>query len=107
MVHPYRRFEILLPLSRGDGQPDAAELIAATLLELRQRFGATSTETQTIHGATGSSFGQLERDDLIRVFVDVPATRDETSFFEQYKAVLKERFQQADIWMTTYPVEVI
>jgi hypothetical protein len=47
------------------------------------------------------------RDDLIRVFFDasdVPSSRD---FFVDYKEQLKARFQQLDIWMTTYPIEVL
>jgi hypothetical protein len=106
MGNSYRRFEILLPLSFNDGRSVPDELIGATLLELRQRFGAISAETQRIQG-TWSHLGQVHRDDLVRVFVDVPATRDETKFFEQYKEELKRRFQQLDIWITTYPVEVI
>lgn len=50
MSKPYRRFEILLPLQLIDGRPVPPELVADTLLELRQRFGAVSCETQTIRG---------------------------------------------------------
>jgi len=28
-------------------------------------------------------------------------------FFVLFKARLKERFQQIDIWMTTYPIDVL
>lgn len=47
------------------------------------------------------------RDDLVRDFVDtedVPASRE---FFVDFKEHLKARFEQLDIWMTTYPVEVL
>ena len=50
MSKAFRRFEILLPLRFNDGQPIPAEFVAGTLLELRQRFGAVSCETQTIRG---------------------------------------------------------
>jgi hypothetical protein len=45
-----RRFEILLPRQFNDGQPVPDDLFAETLLELRQQFGAVSSETQIIRG---------------------------------------------------------
>ena len=42
MNKPYRRYEMLLPLRFNDGQPVPDELIADTLLELEERFGAVS-----------------------------------------------------------------
>ena len=50
MSSTFRRFEILLPLRFNDGQPVPSELVADTLLELETRFGAVSSETQTIQG---------------------------------------------------------
>jgi hypothetical protein len=101
-----RRFEILLPLRFNDGQPVPDELIGETLVELRQRFGAASSETQVIRGFWQHE-GQIYRDELVRVFVDVPDTADSRAFFAGYKEQLKARFRQLDIWMTTYPIEVL
>jgi len=101
-----RRYEIYLPLRFNDGQPVPNELIADTLLELRQRFGAVSCETQTISGAWEHE-DRVYRDDLVRVFVDVadlPANRE---FFVDLKGRLKARFRQIDLWMTTYLVDVV
>jgi hypothetical protein len=41
------------------------------------------------------------------VFVDVHDTPESIQFFRDYKEKLKSRFQQLDIWMITYPVEVL
>lgn len=101
-----RRYEILLPLRFNDGQPVPDELLADTLLELRQRFGAVSSETQIIRGYWQHE-GQLYRDELIRVFVDAPDVPDSRPFFREFKERVKTRFRQLDIWMTTYPVEVL
>jgi hypothetical protein len=106
MSDTFRRFEILLPLRFNDGKPVPNEVIAQTLLELEQRFGAVSSETQTIQGWWQHQ-GQTYRDDLTRIFVDVPNAPESLEFFRQFKEVLKQRFGQIDIWMTTYPVEVI
>jgi hypothetical protein len=42
LAEPIRRYEILLPLRFNDGQPVPDELVADTLLELEQQFGAGS-----------------------------------------------------------------
>jgi hypothetical protein len=106
MSDTFRRFEILLPLRFNDGKPVPNEVIAQTLFELEQRFGAVSSETQTIQGIWQHQ-GQSYRDDLTRVFVDVPDSPDVFEFFRQFKETPKQRFQQIDIWMTTYPIAVI
>ena len=50
MSASFRRFEILLPLRFNNGEPVPDGLIADALLELEERFGAVSCETQTIQG---------------------------------------------------------
>jgi hypothetical protein len=47
------------------------------------------------------------RDELVRIFCDVPDTGENRQFFVEFKERLKVRFQQYDIWMTNYPVEII
>ena len=51
--------------------------------------------------------GQIYRDDLVRVFVDVPDVPESRQFFSVLKERIKARFDQLDIWMTTYVVEVL
>ena len=101
-----RRFEVLLPLRLNDGTaiPDAA--IADTLTGLEEQFGAVSCETQSIRGRWRFE-GQSYRDDLVRVFVDAEDLSMYRDFFVVYKERLKTRFEQLDIWMTTYLIEVL
>ncbi|MEX2140228.1 MAG: hypothetical protein WD894_13265 [Pirellulales bacterium] len=106
MSKSVRRFELLLPLRFNDGQAVPDDLISTTLVELETQFGAVSCETQTIRG-TWHYEGQPYRDDLIRVFVDVDDTPESRQFFIGYKERLKARFQQIDIWLATYPIEVL
>lgn len=80
--------------------------MAETLLELRQQLGAVFCETQTIEGQWQFQ-GQVFRDDLVCVFVDVPDLPEHYQFFIEFKGRMKTRFQQHDIWMTTYPLEVL
>jgi hypothetical protein len=100
------RFEILLPRKFNDGQPVPDDLIGTTLMELRSHFGAVSFEPQTIQG-TWLHEGHEYQDELVRVFVDVADEADAKEFFEGFKEQLKQRFQQLDIWITTYPIEVL
>jgi hypothetical protein len=106
MSNSSRRYELLLPLRFNDGQPIPNEFIAEALLELEARFGAVSSETQIIRGYWRHE-GQAYRDDLFRIYVDVPDLPESRQFFLEFKERLKTRFQQLDIWMTTYLVEIL
>ncbi len=106
MSNSSRRYEILLPLRFNDGQPVPSEFIADALLELEERFGAVSSETQMIRGFWRHQ-GQSFRDDLVGAFVDVPDLPESRQFFLEFKERLKTRFQQIDIWMTSYPIDVL
>jgi hypothetical protein len=106
MSKSLRRFEILLPRQFNDGTPVPEALLVETVLEIERRFGAVSSETQIIRGMWTHE-GQSYRDDLARVFVDVEDSSVNRQFFLEFKDRVKARFQQLDIWITTYTVEVI
>jgi hypothetical protein len=101
-----RRYEILLPLRFNDGQPVPDSLLSDAVLELRRKFRAVSGERQIIQGL-GETEGVAFRDELMRIFIDVPDTAENREFFARFKEQLKERFGQLDIWITTHPVEVV
>lgn len=106
MSDAYRRYEFLLPRTFNDGRPVPPELYARTLLDIREQFGPVSCETQVIQGIWPHG-GLVYRDDLMRVFVDVPDTEANRQFFRGYKEVLKTRFEQLEIWMTSHAIEAI
>ncbi len=101
-----RRFEILLPRRFNDGKQVPDALIADLLFQLENRFGAVSSETQIIRGHWHHE-GLQYRDELVRVFVDVQDIPETRQFFFEFKETLKRELQQIDIWMTTYPIEVV
>ena len=101
-----RRYEILLPLRFNNGQSVPPELVADTVLKLREHFGAVSWESQTIQGQWQHE-GIVCRDDLARVFVDVADTPENRRFFLLFKEQIKAQFQQLDIWLTSYPIDVL
>ena len=101
-----RRYEILVPLLFNDGTPVPEVLLAQTFAELRERFGAASWETQIVQGVWEQE-GAMFKDNLTRFFVDVPDLPEHRAFFQNFKGILKERFRQIDVWITSYPVDVI
>jgi hypothetical protein len=75
MSSTLRRFEILLPLRFNDGQSVPDELVGQALLEVRNQFNAVSAETQVIRGHWEHQ-GEVFRDELVRIFVDVADTEE-------------------------------
>jgi hypothetical protein len=106
MSTSYRRYEILLPRRYNDGRRVPARSVTETMIEMRQKFGAASCETQTIHGQWQHQ-GTIYRDELVRVFADVEDTPENRQFFLSFKTRLKERFEQLDIWLTSHPIDVL
>jgi len=102
----YRRYEILLPRRFNDGSPVPPSLLAETLIDLRQRFGAASCETQTIQGQWQHQ-SEIYHDELVRVFVDVEDVPQNREFFLRFKNRLKQEFNQIEIWMTSHVIDVM
>jgi len=75
-----RRFEILLPLRFSDGKAVPDDFIGDVLVELRSKLGAVSSETQKIEGQWQHA-GQVYRDELMRIFVDVEDTQENRTSF--------------------------
>ena len=86
MSASFRRFEILLPRQFNDGEAIPDELIAEAVLELRERFGAVSSETQTIRGLWRYE-DQFFRDELIRLFVDTEDIPESRAFLWNSRSV--------------------
>ena len=106
MTTGFRRFEILLPLQFNDGRKVPPDLFAAAFNELKDRFGAVSSESQIIV-CDWQQNGKSERDRLVRIFVDVPDNAGNRAFFADWKERLKKQFAQLEIWATSHPVDVI
>jgi hypothetical protein len=81
-------------------------LVTDTAIELRERFGAASCETQVIQGQWQHQ-GEVFHDELVRLFVDVEDTPENRQFFQTLKPHLKTRFQQLDIWLTSHEIDVL
>ncbi|MBM3334687.1 hypothetical protein FJY63_08505 [Candidatus Sumerlaeota bacterium] len=105
MNSSWRRFEVLLPLRFNDGRAVPDEWLADAVLELVNRFGAASYETQKVEGHWRQG-GVEYRDDLVRVFADVPDSPDNRQWMQEYKRRWKERLEQIDLWVVSYVIEI-
>jgi len=101
-----QRFEILLRLNYNDGRPIERKKFLLMHRELLDKFGATTVDSIQALG-TWKYRGILYRDRLIRVRIDSADPEDARAFFQAYKEVLKERFEQLDIWITAHDIELI
>ncbi|MFQ5631629.1 MAG: hypothetical protein ACE5I1_22885 [bacterium] len=105
MSSKWRRFEVLLPLQFNDGREVPAEWLAEAVLEIVDRFGAASYETQKVEGHWRHG-GVLYRDNLVRVVVDVPDSAKNRQWMKQFKSRWKTRLEQLELWMVSYRIDV-
>lgn len=81
------------------------EWLGRAMLEVVERFGAGSYETQKIQGHWRSG-GILYRDDLVRIVVDVPDTATNRQWMKSFKTRWKARLEQLEIWLISYRIEI-
>lgn len=105
MSSKLRRFEILLPLQFNDGRDISPELLAEAVLEIVEKFGAASYETQRVEGHWRHQ-EVLYRDSLAKVVVDVPDTEENRDWLRQFKTRWKEKLEQIDLWLVSYIIDV-
>jgi hypothetical protein len=105
MSSNWRRFEVLLPLQFNDGRDVPPEWLAEAVLEVVDRFGAASYETQRVEGHWRHG-GVLYRDNLVRIVVDVPEREENRAWLREYKARWKAKLEQLDLWVVSYPIDI-
>ena len=101
-----RRYEILLPLKHNDDRPVDGEQFEQTREELIVQFGAVSFLPHTVLGIWVHERARYE-DESLRLVVDVDDTPEDQRFFASYKATLLERFEQIEIYIVSYPVDIL
>lgn len=105
MTSKWRRFEVLLPLQFNDGRAVPGEWLAEAVLEIVDRFGAASYETQKVEGHWRHG-GVLYRDDLVRLVVDLPDTPESRRWMREFKSRWRDRLEQIDLWLVSHPIEI-
>jgi hypothetical protein len=74
--------------------------------ELVAQFDAVTVAPQTQIGVWIHE-GQRFEDESVRFIVDVADSEETLYFFVNFKTKLLERFQQIDIYVASYPVDII
>jgi hypothetical protein len=74
--------------------------------ELIARFGGMSMSPHSIHGVWVHEGSRYE-DDLLRYVVDVEDTPENREFFVDWKPTLLQRFQQLELYIASYLVDVV
>lgn len=105
MPSRWRRFEVLLPLQFNDGRDVPAEWLADAVLEIVDRFGAASYETQRVEGQWRQA-NVLYRDNLVRLVVDVPDTAANRKWMKAFKARWKLKLEQLELWLVSYLITI-
>ena len=101
----HTRYEILLPRYYNDRRPIEGRKFRQTNRELVERFLGTTGDMVTAVG-TWKYRGTIYDDKLIRLIIDVPGSGPADDFFRQYKEILKARFEQIDIWISSHEINV-
>ena len=101
-----KRYETLLPLKFNDGQPVPEDLFEQTREELVAQFGAICVQPNVVRGIWVHE-GTRYEDELLRFVVDVEDTRENEQFFINFKATLLERFEQIEIYIASYLVDIL
>ena len=101
-----RRYEILLPLRHNDGRPVSDDILNQTREELVERFDGVSVQPQSILGIWWHEDVRYE-DTSVRLTVDVEDTPENRQFFIEFKATLLQRFEQIEIYIVSYPVDIL
>jgi hypothetical protein len=105
MSNKWRRFEVLLPRRHNDGRSVPPEWIGEATLEIVERFGAASYETQAIEG-TWRHGGLTYQDELAKVVIDVPDTAKNRKWMKDFKARWKKKLEQLELWLVSYRIDV-
>ncbi len=105
MSNTLRRFEILLPLQFNDGREVPSDWLAEAVLEIVEKFGAASYETQKVEGHWRYQ-GILYRDNLVKVVIDTSDEEANREWMREYKKRWKEKLEQLELWLVSYAIDV-
>jgi hypothetical protein len=103
-----RRYEILLPAEFNDGRlvADACpRCIPDSLSEVIDNFGAFTFRPDAAVGSWAADSRRYD-DRLFTLVVDVDDNVEHRAWICHLKSHLLQRFEQLEIYVTSYPVEV-
>ena len=105
MSSSWRRFEVLLPLRFNDGRDVPEEWLAEAILEVVERFGAASHETQKVEGHWRHG-GVHYRGKLVRIVVDVDDMPENREWVRGFRARWNAKLELLELWVVSYQLDV-
>ena len=100
-----RRYEVLLPVRFNDGRDVPEVLLGEALNEIVEQFNAVSFYKEAVEGRWRHE-ETVYRDDLALLVVDIPDTAKNRKWMKAYKARWKQRLEQLELWMVSYPIDI-
>jgi hypothetical protein len=95
-----------LPLTHNDGRPVSDDKLNDTREELVQQFDGVSVQPQSLLGIWVHE-GVRYEDTTVRLTVDVEDTPENRQFFLDWKKTLLQRFEQIEIYIASFPVDIL
>jgi len=105
---PTRRYEVLLPARFNDGREvveTCMRCVPDTVMQVVDRFGALTFDPRPSTGVW-TAMGMRYDDELFRLVVDIPDTDDSRQWVAMFKEELLRRFDQIEIYVVSYAVDV-
>jgi hypothetical protein len=108
-----KRVVILIPTHYNANNNGIREKIngdeyATTYMELTRQFGGCTYDPAVKHGGwIDDSDGKEYYDENTTFYSDYDDTEENKQFLNDYKEILKARFRQKEIYMTTSTIEII
>jgi hypothetical protein len=90
----------------NDGNPVSPEKFTQTREDLLQQFGGLTLSPSTVRGIWVHE-GVRYEDESFRYVIDVDDTSENREFFAEFKLMLRERFEQIEVYIVSYPIDVV
>jgi hypothetical protein len=100
-----RRFELLLPLQFNNGRDVPADMLEKARREIVDQFGGLSCETARIEGYWHNK-GEIVRDELVRIWVDVPDFECNRDWMTRFKVRWKRLLRQDELWLVDFEIGI-
>jgi hypothetical protein len=90
----------------NDGRPVSGELLEQTREELLAQFRGLTIAPHTVLGLWVYEGARFE-DEQRRFTIDVEDSAENQQFFVDFKSKLLDRFEQIEIYIVSYPIDIV
>ncbi|MBC7797165.1 MAG: hypothetical protein H7Z37_09865 [Pyrinomonadaceae bacterium] len=94
-----------MPLQFNDGRDVSPDKLAEAVLEIVEKFGAASYETQKVEGHWRYQ-DVLYRDNLVKIVIDVSDEEENRDWMRNFKAKWKQELEQLELWLVSCTIDI-